>query len=115
LRSRGYTYQELSYEAGQVRSLTWFHQLITETDGPWPVHPPRVDDLSDFARLTGVDEVRLRATIAEEWYGVRGTAASDRALRLAERLDLLDEAAFGAIDQITDRLAAVPGHLRPTG
>lgn len=116
LRLEGLTYDELSRRAGRVRSLSWFHTLMTGMTGPWPVHPPSVADLSGFARLTGVDEAQLRSAIAQEWYGVRGSTASARALQLAERLDILDDPTFAAIEHIVDLLATPESDLlRPTG
>lgn len=106
LRDAGATYQDLQDRSLDVRSLTWFRAVIV-SDTPWAVHPPTPETFCGLTRLLAVSTTTLRQWIAIEWYGSAQPTLPQDVLRLARRIESLNDPDRSLVDDLVARLHAL--------
>jgi hypothetical protein len=98
------TYAALEQRCKRVRSVSWFHKLLTHAD-PWTQNPPTRDTFEALASLLDVSVSTVKVWIAKEWYGVRNEEAiSDRVKAMAYRIDRLPAKDVPAIAELIKHL-----------
>lgn len=114
----GFTYMEIAKASHDVRSHSWFQDLVTATD-PWDVSPPKLPaDIEKFATLFGCSSTMVREMIAEEWYEVVPLEMSARVRGAAADIDALGAKEWAALELVLQRMVAaaaespVPGTAR---
>lgn len=100
------TYQGLARGCRNQRSSAWFNTLVNR-GGTWGVNPPPQAAFDGLCALLGVAEEELRAMIAEEWFGVTRSAASDRMKEIGMVLDRLSQEDYELVTALARRLPCV--------
>jgi hypothetical protein len=99
--SRRKTYFQMQQGCDSARSTSWFNNVVHGHR----VSPPSGPDLPRLATLLGTTTGGVAAMIAEEWYGVKVEAPSERARRLAPALNALSEGDARLVEALVTRLA----------
>lgn len=106
-----WSYQELADGSG-VRSSAWFHKQL---NGPPRTNtPPAEADWKGFARLLGLEELRVRELIVEEWFELERGERSlpDDVFALAQRLDDMRTKTPNDYELITRLIKRIDGSIR---
>ncbi len=101
------TYKDMADGSQNVRSTSWWNNLVRK--GASAVDPPPPRTIPAIAGMMSISEAQVRAEVAEDWYGVRaGEEVSARVRRLAPVLDLLHSDDVEYIEHLAKRLVDPP-------